>query len=575
VNAGTDIVFNWTKQQIETCRKSHHDCITPRKSILPDRTIALGTYNANTSSYQAWLESDVTLHESTGTQAAYAALSHCWGKDQPLRLLESNMGDLKAGIEFSTLRKAFRHAILYARKMGIAYLWIDSLARLLCSSESDYANLFPQCIIQDNKQDWYVQSGKMASIYESATITIAAAVHDTETDCFAEPSLMAQGYVTNGQVQIPGRGHDEEIDRLIQTASATNPVVFVVGVTSHEYPSNKPHEEIPLLHRGWVYQERLLSPRVIYFGNTDVIFECNSSMNCYCNLRDHQQDWSPFSAVKTEHARILRPGTRLRDVEARWENIVQEYSRLDLTIKSDRLAAIAGVAKQFARLLPNQTYMSGLWDIFIVHGMTWSTPTSSTRDVDSLNPGHPSWSWVSVSGHITYYFDNFLPMAKVQQITWEHERDQGCDGDDFTVPRPCAITLLGLYMEVNLRVIIRPGRHHTFELCARCALLLYLDFAPHALDLESEWRLYEAADVRYDDQVLGMRQLEEKVGLFFMGASQMQGGRRDARDVYLVVRRQDPVLQTYKRIGVAYESTLNRLTNRYADVLREQAIVVV
>jgi hypothetical protein len=166
-------------------------------------------------------------------------------------------------------------------------------------------------------------------------------------------------------------------------------------------------------------------------------------------------------------------------------------------------------------------------------------------------------------------------MAKVQQITWEHERDQGCDGDDFTVPRPCAITLLGLYMEVNLRVIIRPGRHHTFELCARCALLLYLDFAPHALDLESEWRLYEAADVHYDDQVLAVRQLEEKVGLFFMGVSQMQGGRRDARNVYLVLRRQYPVLQTYKRIGIAYESTLNRLTNRYADVLREQAIVVV
>jgi hypothetical protein len=130
-------------------------------------------------------------------------------------------------------------------------------------------------------------------------------------------------------------------------------------------------------------------------------------------------------------------------------------------------------------------------------------------------------------------------------------------------------------MEVNLRVVIRPGRHHTFELCARCALLLYLDFAPHALDLESEWRLYEVADVHYDDQVLGVRQLEEKLGLIFMGASQMQGGRRDARDVYLVVRRHDPVLQTYKRIGIAYESTLNRLTNRYADVLREQAIVVV
>jgi hypothetical protein len=73
--------------------------------------------------------------------------------------------------------------------------------------------------------------------------------------------------------------------------------------------------------------------------------------------------------------------------------------------------------------------------------------------------------------------------------------------------------------------------------------------------------------VHYDDQVLGVRQLEEKVGLFFICASQMQGGWRDPRDVYLVVRRQDPVLQTYKRIGIAYKSLRNRFTNRYEGVL--------
>jgi hypothetical protein len=111
------------------CKKSHHDCKTQAKSFFPNRVIALGTYDPDALAYQAWLESDVKLHESTGTHSAYAALSHCWGITQPLRLLKRNLEQFKSKIEFSTLRNTFRHAIVYARKLGIPYLWIDSLVR--------------------------------------------------------------------------------------------------------------------------------------------------------------------------------------------------------------------------------------------------------------------------------------------------------------------------------------------------------------------------------------------------------------------------------------------------------------
>jgi hypothetical protein len=129
VHAGSDLACDWTRQQIETCKILHHGCNTPAKSFLPDRVIALGTYNADTLPYEAWLESDVKLHESPHTHSEYAALSHCWGEYQPLLLLEKNIERFKTGIELSILRRAFRRAIIYARKLGISYIWIDSLVR--------------------------------------------------------------------------------------------------------------------------------------------------------------------------------------------------------------------------------------------------------------------------------------------------------------------------------------------------------------------------------------------------------------------------------------------------------------
>ena len=38
----------------------------------------------------------------------------------------------------------------------------------------------------------------------------------------------------------------------------------------------------PLLKRAWVYQERLLSPRVIHFTNSETQFECQTSCECEC-----------------------------------------------------------------------------------------------------------------------------------------------------------------------------------------------------------------------------------------------------------------------------------------------------
>jgi hypothetical protein len=43
----------------------------------------------------------------------------------------------------------------------------------------------------------------------------------------------------------------------------------------------------PLLARGWVYQERLLCPRVVHFIQTEIRWECRALKRCECRASDH------------------------------------------------------------------------------------------------------------------------------------------------------------------------------------------------------------------------------------------------------------------------------------------------
>jgi hypothetical protein len=68
-----------------------------------------------------------------GVDVDYIALSHCWGEND-CRMTRSNLTAMLESIEFESLPKTFQDAITVARKLGVPYVWIDSL-----------------CIIQDDK----------------------------------------------------------------------------------------------------------------------------------------------------------------------------------------------------------------------------------------------------------------------------------------------------------------------------------------------------------------------------------------------------------------------------------------
>lgn len=137
----------------------------------------------------------------------------------------------------------------------------------------------------------------------------------------------------------------------------------------------------PLNGRGWVFQERSLSPRTLHFSS-QLFWECRTLKACEtypCGLLSEPSilgddvDQSFPGSTKD-----WRNGFEKGDVDY-WELIVQMFCRCYLTKSSDRLAAIAGMASQASNLL-NDEYLAGVWKRQLPHGLLWKLENMVGQD---------------------------------------------------------------------------------------------------------------------------------------------------------------------------------------------------
>lgn len=158
----------------------------------------------------------------------------------------------------------------------------------------------------------------------------------------------------------------------------------------------------PLLGRGWVFQERLMSPRTLIFGKTQVIWQCRSarliekSYGCdqwsvhtdKRNLEDPIQLWNAPHAILSPDAHAPS-NILIHD----WHRVVYQYSRLKLTYSLDRLPAIAALAGRMSELRKNDTYIAGLWKNSLLLDLQWRTYRPQQQ---RIGIPVPTWSWASV-----------------------------------------------------------------------------------------------------------------------------------------------------------------------------------
>ncbi|KLU92593.1 hypothetical protein MAPG_11538 [Magnaporthiopsis poae ATCC 64411] len=349
-------IVNW----VSCCANNHPSCRSARQqrssnppsiSELPKRLLAVG--GAGDSQIRVCETQDIVA--GALPIPLYTTLSHRWGDIKPTRLLRQGYKSVCQGIRLDALPKTFRDAVLITRKLGIPYLWIDSL-----------------CIIQDSTSDWETESVKMLQVYKHSFLNICAAA-----------SLDATGGLFYPRDPL------SVVPCVIQTGPGEDQCL------ASTYDSDIRSGELEILKRAWVFQELTLAPRVLFFAHDELYWQCYDLEG---------SETMPMGIIHSEPLHAVTPlHRRLTELHAEnnslcgdtWCQLVKEYSGRRLTRFSDKLVAVAGLAAEFGRVWNNTTYLAGLWNFRLRQGLLW-TPEEHGLPQKSLSYTAPSWSWACV-----------------------------------------------------------------------------------------------------------------------------------------------------------------------------------
>ena len=275
------------------------------------------------------------------------------------------------GIDVDKLPPTFQQAIILTKSLGIEYIWIDSL-----------------CITQDDDIDWANECSRMTSVYMNSFLNIGAnAAGDSRGGLFQQRSWKSVNPLVVPLTHIPSGWHRK-------------PVVLWPGLDDWNLL-----DHAPLGERGWVVQERLLAPRTVHFLKHKVMWECDecqaSETDVTGELEDYDYSERAYLAVP------VAPGNgradRICQFLDTWAAIVNLYSTGKLSVATDKLVALSGVARyMFEHRQDNRAlrYYAGHWSQDFELQLTWRT--------SPFNPGSrsrtyvaPSWSWASYNGKVS------------------------------------------------------------------------------------------------------------------------------------------------------------------------------
>jgi hypothetical protein len=350
----------------------------------------------------------------------YVTLSHCWGKypDTVMKLTRDNMCDFIAtGISVIDLPRTFQDAISFAwalqDRYNVKYIWIDSL-----------------CIIQDDREDWLLESTKMGEVYGHSFCNISATAAGDGSYGLSSERLNNQ--LTTETVDLRTDGIPSQKKTTKFQRCNILPLSF--------WDQNIEGGAVNL--RSWVLQERLMSPRVIHFCKDQLVWECGerdaigqrSGLRPIFQLRNREliaggrfKGLDPMVDGKMlREARLLRgrramrQHNRMHDPDVHlvpriygyelWKRTVEVYSKTQLTNPYDKLIALSGIAKVMASKL-DDNYVAGIWFRYLASELLWHTNSQRSESGEYFFPSRrpryyrcPSFSWASVdnSEGVTY-----------------------------------------------------------------------------------------------------------------------------------------------------------------------------
>ncbi|ENH62796.1 hypothetical protein FOC1_g10006259 [Fusarium oxysporum f. sp. cubense race 1] len=378
------IILKW----LDDCDGNHAGCKFEGVVSLPTRLIDVGSRG-----------SPILRLVETADRALddkrYIALSHRWGdtKEHPpfcTRFKDPtgrghDLQSFKMALPQDDVPQTFKDAIDVTRRLGIRYLWIDSL-----------------CIVQGEGGDFNTEAKRMEDVFSCAYCVIAASRASNQLEGFIKERPKRK-FVTIEQGRAPPLYVCEAIDNF--------------GGHILEGALNR---------RGWVLQERALARRTVYFADAQTYFECGEGVRCetMTKMQNTMADLIGDARFPDKAMRTQSRGLKIRYFQA----LYQQYSQLELSHIQDRPLAIAGLESRLRKAyrLRDDDWAKGGYGIFhdgpghgLFHrSLLWKRSEDepvlelidfSRRPEDSM----PTWSWMAFKGGIDYLDPPF------NKVDWE------------------------------------------------------------------------------------------------------------------------------------------------------------
>jgi hypothetical protein len=356
-STGSESALSMAGLWLHTCLTEHVQCSQYSESSppLPPRVIDVGPADGSEEPF---------LCTTKDRRGHYLTLSHRWGNYDEIKTKQATLDKRSTCMPIRILPKVFRDAVYITRKLGIRFLWIDSL-----------------CIVQDDPSDWKFQASKMADIFRNSLMTIASAAVNTQTH-----GIFRQ--------RAPQRKRPCAINLRLshrQKALFQKPGVFFAFADRREMAAAERPLGI-LDTRAWILQEQILSPRTLYFTEDELFWDCvclNASETYPTGIpdlaldrRSSGQTFASFKKAVASH-RIRADIPTKEEIYKIWRQIVQAYSRRAISVETDRIVAIMGITDLVEKVL-NEKCIFGLWGNHFNSEEIWQELLWSV-DMSSLN----------------------------------------------------------------------------------------------------------------------------------------------------------------------------------------------
>lgn len=325
----------------------------------------------------------------------YVALSYVWGGVATLQNTKAIQKELtKVGAlarKSHELPNTIRDAMKLTDQLEQRYLWVDSL-----------------CIIQDDEEDKAVQIAAMDPIYSSAILTIAA----------------SSGASANAG--LPGmsagpRDFQQYIETIQGICLANRPTKYVTAIDDSIWNT-----------RAWTFQEKAVSPRILYIGTQRCFFTCQHRQDEFLESEDPLEN----GLGRTKKPRLLKDTnvnlvpTSKSPNALTYHRVVQNYTSRHLTYPSDILNAFKAIETRF-RPLFRSDFVFGLPRSELDSQILWQPagPMKRRRDPVTNLPIFPSWSWAGWVGEVRCNTNENL-----SRIDWVEPDGTRRSGKDYRYP---------------------------------------------------------------------------------------------------------------------------------------------